>query len=253
MSSEYSALNFALTLVLFGLGPVVVILYSYGALWAYRIRRALMSPLFKERALWVQVVAIFFVVIVSANLLIRYFAPTNFYLSFFQYTLVDAAGIVTLAWIDTTIKMARRSDPLNRNTISWKQLRYVVWAFTFITTTGSLFSVGYLRIDFFTPQGTGGAFVSGSFGWVLFGFIALILSYRRSRDPTLREHLKWFGLFVFLLFIVGTILSGDILVFRISAEVLLAVAAYFLYRGVKSLAPFSNAPLERNLSAPGSP
>jgi hypothetical protein len=234
---------------LYILGAIVVALYAYGAIWARRIGRALMTPLFKERAKWVEVVAIVFAILVASNLSIRLIDPTNFYLSFLEYCIVNVAGIVTLAWIDTTIKVSRRSDPMNRNTIKWKQLRYVVWFFTFVTTGGALFSVWFFHANFFTGAGNGGAFVSGSFGWVLFGFIALLLSYRRSRDPTLKEHLKWFGLFLFLLLIVDTVLSGEIDLFRIIGEVLLAVDAYFLYRGVKSLAPNSRAPLEDKINA----
>jgi hypothetical protein len=245
MSSDASTLVIIEAAIQFALGVVVVAAYSYGAIWAFRIRKALMSPLYKQRARWVGVVAIFFAVLIASNLLIKAFAENNFLLSLLEYSITDAAGIVTLAWIDTTIKVARRSDPLNRNTIKWKQLRYVIWAFTFITTAGSLFTVVYFRVNFFTsPNGTSGAFVSGSFGWVLFGFIALVLSSRRSRDPILQEHLKWFGLFLFVLFLVDTVLSHNVYGFILASEALLALDAYFLYRGVKSLAPFSRVPLE---------
>jgi hypothetical protein len=252
MSSDPSVLDFIVSIVLFALGAVVVAMYSYGAVWAFRIRRALMSPLFRERARWVGVVGLFFAILVASNLLIRAFAVNNFYLSFLEYCITNAAGLVTFAWIDTTIKMARRSDPLNRNTLKWKQLRYVIWTFTFITTAGSLFSVAYMRLNFFSSAGASGDFVTGAFGWVLFGFIALVLSYRRSRDPILKEHLKWFGLFLFVLFVVDTVLSKDILGFIIADEALLALDAYFLYRGVKSLAPFSKAPLEQMPISPAS-
>jgi cell division protein FtsW (lipid II flippase) len=206
-----------------------------------------MSPLFKDRARWVGVAAVTFAAVVSSNLLIRFFAPDNFYLNFLEYCIVDTAGIVTLAWIDTTIKVARRSDPLNRNTFHWKQLRYFVWFFTFLTTAGSLFSVLLFRANYFNaPGGNGGAFIAGSFGWVFLGLIALYLSFRRSRDSILREHLKWLGLFLFLLLLVDTVLSRDFLAFRIADEALLALDSYFLYRAAKSLAPLSTAPLAPN-------
>src|SRR5579864_505990 len=112
------------SVLLFALGALVIGLYAYSAVWAFRIRRALMSPIFKDRAGWVGIASLNFAILVSSNLLIRFFAPNDFYLSFLLYCIVDAAGIVTLAWIDTTIKLARRSDPLNRNTFLWKQLRY---------------------------------------------------------------------------------------------------------------------------------
>src|SRR5579875_1924043 len=109
-TSSSSLLIFIAEILLFALGAVVVALYAYGAIWAFRIRGALMTPLYRERALWVGVV---FTTLIASNLLIRLLDPTNFYLSLFQYCIVDAAGIVTLAWIDTTIKLARRLDPLN--------------------------------------------------------------------------------------------------------------------------------------------
>ena len=249
LSSDFLLL--AAVAVLYVLGAVVVALYAYGAVWAFRIRDALMTPLYRSRAQWVGVVAIFFAILVSSNLIIRLAAPDNFYLSLLEYCIVDVAGIVTLAWIDTTMKLARRLDPLNRNTFKWKQLRILIWVFTFLTTFGSLFAVIYFRSNFFAPGGSAGNFIGGSFGWVLLGFIALILSYRRSRDPILKEHLKWFGLFLFVLFIIDTVLSKEIDAFRIAGEVLLALDAYFLYRGVKSLAPLSRVPLESGTSGSG--
>src|ERR1700693_6038928 len=97
-------LGFGGFILLFALGALVVVLFGYGAVWAFRIRRALMSPLFKDRARWVGIAALTFAILVSSNLLIRFLAPDNFYFGFLLYCVVDAAGIVTLAWIDTTIK-----------------------------------------------------------------------------------------------------------------------------------------------------
>ncbi|MFI5422304.1 MAG: hypothetical protein ACHQ1H_15180, partial [Nitrososphaerales archaeon] len=213
------------------LGVFVGGLYLYSAVWAIRIKNALMSPLFRDRARWVGITALTFVILISANLVIRFLAPENFYLSFLLFFIVDAAGIVTLIWIDIAIKLARRSDPLNRNTFRWKQLRYFVWFFTFLTTIGSLVSVAYLHSNYFNAtQGTGGAFIAGSFGWVFLGLLALYLSFRRSKDPILKDHLKWLALFLFTLLIVDTVLSGHNAIFQIADLALLAVSAYFLYR-----------------------
>ena len=86
--SPSDLIGLAAFVVLFALGAVVIVLFAYGAVWAFRIRRALMSPLFQERALWVGVVAITFGVLVSSNLLIRYFASDNFYLTFSSIALL---------------------------------------------------------------------------------------------------------------------------------------------------------------------
>jgi hypothetical protein len=228
-------LSLAALITLFALGALVIGMYLYSSVWAFRIRRALMSPLYRDRARWVGIAGLTFAILVSSNLLIRFFAPNNFYLSFLLYCIVNAAGIIILIWIDITIRLSRRLDPLNRNTFLWKQLRYLVWFFTFVGTFGALFSVIYGLVNYFDEaNGNGGAFVAGSFGWVFFGFLALYLSYRRSKVPVLREHLKWLGLFLFLLLIVDTVLSGGFFVFRIADLTVLAIDAYFLYRAVKS-------------------
>lgn len=252
MSSDITSLILVGSAVLYALGAVVTVLYLYGALWSSRIREALTSPLFKDRAKWIEIIAIFFAILVSSNLLIRFLAATNFYLGFLEFCIINAAGIVTFAWVDTTVRFARRSDPLNRNTLKWKQLRLFIWFFTFVEAAGSLASVAIFQINFFNSSSSGGAFITGSFGWVFFGFIALALGYRRTKDVTLKEHLKWFGLFLLVLFIVDTILSAQLLEFRIAQEILLGVDAYFLYRCVKSLAPYSRAPLEREIANPDS-
>src|SRR5579864_3958594 len=110
--SASDILGLVTSILLFAFGAIVFGFYIYSAVWAFRIRRALMSPLFKERARWVGIAAITFALLVSSNLLIRFFTPDNFYLGLLEYCVVDTAGIVMLVWIDITIKVARRSDPL---------------------------------------------------------------------------------------------------------------------------------------------
>ncbi len=78
MPAPYEPITFLLAILLFALGTVVVALYVYGAFWAFKIRNGLISRLYRDRALWVGTVAIFFVVLVSSNLLIRSLArPTS--------------------------------------------------------------------------------------------------------------------------------------------------------------------------------
>ena len=154
------------------------------------------------------------------------FASDNFYLSFLEYCIVDTAGIVMLAWIDTTIKVARRSDPLNRNTFLWKRLRYFVWFFTFLTTAGSLFSVIFLHVNYFnTPGGNGGAFIAGSFGWVFLGFLALYLKLPAIERSNSEGTSQMARVIPVLLLIIDTVLSQDFLAFRIADEALLAIDA----------------------------
>src|SRR6266571_3609301 len=86
---------------------------------------------------------------------------------------------------------------------------------------------------------------------MLFAGPALLLSGSRSKDSTLRRHLKWFGLFVLSLFAA---VVGGFSLYLIHAVVIPIVgfvvgytpfifAAYCLYRGARSLVPIGHLQL----------
>jgi uncharacterized BrkB/YihY/UPF0761 family membrane protein len=45
---------------------------------------------------------------------------------YFGIAFVLTGFIILFVWIDATIRVARRSDPLHRNTIHWTAIRYLV-------------------------------------------------------------------------------------------------------------------------------
>jgi hypothetical protein len=236
-----SSLIFAVAIVVLD-----VLVFSYATYWAFAIGKSLVSPLYRRQALWVGAIGIYF----TAFFLFIGLAQTlgiNFTDNIASSIAVGAfiyVGVVTFfVWIDSTIRVARRSDPLRRNTLKWSGLRWVFGFFVFVGTFfGLVFnSTQALNAVQSTP-------LYGTIGIVLLlGSIALIKGGRRSADLVLKAHLRWFGLFA--AFLWGTIGSigplhtaiGDPTVEVVSGT-LFAVAAYFLYRTARSLVPIAQLP-----------
>jgi hypothetical protein len=223
--------------------------FLYGAYWALEIGRALGSPLYSKQALWVGAIGVYF----TAFFVLSAVALALGLPGFGGTTATDIAvgaflyiGVLMFfVWIDSTVKVARRSDPLRRNTLRWSGLRWFLGIFVGVGTLFALaFNIG-TAVDFAhaTP-------LYGPIGGVLFlGAIALLLSARRSGDPILKRHLKWFGLFAVLLWATSGVEGTS--VFRSAANdpfilavsyLVFAVSAYFLYRSARSLAPMAQLP-----------
>ena len=241
-----------------------IILFSLAAYEALTVRRALAVSLYRNQALGVGLVAFSFVLsLLSAIITATYFCPSSCQSSGgsfgepislpFLYFFV----LVLLYWVDSSMRAARRSDPLLRNSLHWSRVRIVAWVLTvgfivlnsayvlyLVIATGlpfdavpnlpPLFSIIEL-VPLYVPVALGATF--------------LPLGTRRSGDRTLRRHLVWFGLFVLLLLatlisFIGLSISvpSDLEALRhaivnYSAFVALNVAGYFLYRSGRFLVP----------------
>src|ERR1700733_5624912 len=98
---------------------VALLVLSYGAYWAFEIRRALAIRLYRSQALGIGLLA------VSVGLAQLYYTGSIFYgwppeltfasILFFAFAL--------FYWTNTSIRAARLSDPLLRDTFRWTRLR----------------------------------------------------------------------------------------------------------------------------------
>jgi len=221
----------------------MAVLYGYGSYWALRLRQALFDRLYRERALQVGTAAAFFTALAVSYFFIGVLGSDNFYLSFLQYLIDDLAAIVTFAWVDSTLIMMRRLDPLRRNTLHWSRVRVVFWALVIISSIGGLVSVVITRAIFFSAEGAQGVLLTGPFGFSTFGFIAVLVNWKRSRPPMLRSHLRWFILYFLSIWIASAATGGTYLAsipaFRTVSALALTVGGYFLYKAAKSLAPLN--------------
>jgi hypothetical protein len=219
------------------LGPLFIglaIIWIYAAYWAFDIRRALSTNLFRNQALGMGLVAIGWLLV-------------NTVYSFGLPTLVEVSSpliavVFSFYWIDTSIFAAQRTDPLQRNTMKWREVRWLLWP-TFVF----LFMLTVL-VQYAPPLSSWQPVWLGILGLPSFLIVAVILaavfarSVLRSKDRTLRRHLRWFGLsFVgfFAILIVTSLIVTGLGGITSDATTIPAftVFAYFIYRSAKSLAP----------------
>jgi len=233
---------------------VAGVILALGAYWAFTIRRVLKSKSSRSEALWLGVACIFLIPLLptptSTDPVIQLIIGVFF---------VAALPLVLLAWIDGTIRTARRSDPLFRDTIGWSKVRFVVWGVTIV-----LIAAYFVLVIIETLTGTVVATVVGVliaapyFPVVLAGSPALLLSARRTGSAIRRTNLKWFGLFA--LFLLASVVTNFIMAPSFAGQsfpsglfyflafkgiyaigynvfqILFIVATYCLYRNARSLA-----------------
>jgi hypothetical protein len=238
MPSEIATIAAVLTVI-------VGAAFSYGAYWAFTIRKALVSEIYRRQALWVGGVGLYFAAVSVFVAFIAASDITGSFLNLVAASFIVVGFIVCFDWVDSTIRVARRSDPLLRDTIHWSKLRY------FIGIAGGVglffnivFNVVFTSSFYSNP---GSPPVVGYIGIVLFlGSIGLLLSGRRSGDMTLRRHLRWFGAGAILLWFSGQVgapwagVTNLPIVVPAVTYSLFGVAAYSLYKSAKSLVPLGH-------------
>jgi hypothetical protein len=212
----------------------------YAAYWALSIRRALVGRIYRNHALWLGTLCILLTVghagNTSTNSIINLAGGISFIILF----------PVLFAFIDTTVRVARRSDPLLRTILRWEKLRIVIWA--------DLVGLEAVIIATIANQAFGSSDL-GNLLWtilIFFPFIAggsaLLIGARRSGDAVLRRSVKWLGAALLLAIvnmlvtsIVSNIPSVSQFDFDYSYPALPGAAAtivsyYALYRSARSLA-----------------
>lgn len=226
------------------------IIWIYAAYWAFDIRRALSTNVFRNQALGMGLVAIGWLLV---NTVYSFGLPT---------TAEVGAPLIVVAlsfyWIDTSIFAAQRTDPLQRNTMRWREVRWLLWP-----TFGLLFTLTLL-VEYSPPLAAWQPVWLGILWLPSFMIPAAILaavfvkSVMRSKDRTLRRHLRWFGLSFVGLF--ATLIITELIVTSLGGIVSDAttssgftVFAYCIYRSAKSLAPLERMGMQaEGETSPGS-
>ncbi len=226
--------------------------FAFASYEALAIRKALAVRLYKSQALGIGLVALALILLTSFQLSVVPFLPPNTgpFGTPINYPFIYFAWLVLFYWIDASIRAARRSDPLLRDTLRWSRVRIAVWtvmvASIILTSSIVLYQVtvtglsifAQLHLPFGGPQGA--LNLLSFFPPVIFGAIYVPLSAYRSKDPTLRRHLAWFGLF--LLSFVALLISFSLPfkeVASLAASEIIVLAGYFLYQSARSLVPLN--------------
>jgi len=233
-------LGFALAVIFGELLPAAVGFYA--AYWAFSIRRELVGRVYRNHALWLGVLCI----LIEAAKPFQSISSTNVTIALLLNLFTIMLLAFVFAFIDSTVVVARLSDPLFRRILHWDRLRIALWCDLGLT---AIFFV-YTAVS---PSFNASAWAILGFPLVLLPFVlgapAVLIGARRSKDPVLRGSLKWFGA-VLLLFLITVLLSFvELAVIGISAydsyysypalafAIPAILGAFFLYRSVMSLVP----------------
>lgn len=236
------------------LGALAVSAVSfYAAYWAFEIRKALAGRLYRSQALGTGLVALIpSVVQIGLTGTFLNVLPNEF-----TYALPVMAALIIFYWIDTSVRAARRSDPLFRDTFRWSKLRFALLTLIIITLIYGSLNVSYDALNDITgfttatPLAPSGYFFIFIIAPILIPLItaAVVLPVAglRSKDPILRKHLQWFAFFALSLV---TITIGLSILFYNPLQSLLIqdlgtiIGGYCLYRSARSLAPINRLSLD---------
>jgi hypothetical protein len=165
--------------------------------------------------------------------------------------------VVVMAWIDATVKVAKKSDPFEQDALHYSVVRYIWFLATAVPVAlGLALDPVSLVISVSVALPTAVQLIGYSPYAVsfIFGTLFILSSARRSRDKTFHTHLRWFSFF--LLFITTTFIVTAVLKFYFGGNyqligaggvatyvqfiVLFTAAGYCLFRSAGSLALTTN-------------
>lgn len=238
MLSTYDILGFVIL-------TATLIIYGYAAFSAFAIRRRLFERLYRSQALGIGSVTLLFLAYsVFSQLVSNNFSALHVVL---YLAILYIIFVGTFYWIDTSVRTARLSDPLLRDSLRWRRLRIVLWGYDLLAI---VFTFSYLAYAQFVAGGISqgpppvlilfGAVFAPVFITVLSGFVVIPIVIRRSRDKSLRRHLEWFGLYTAIFFVDVVVLgfgTPPSVQKNLMEYAILAVAGYLLYRSGRSLVP----------------
>ena len=158
-------------------------LAAYAAYWSFDLRRALKVRAYSRQMLLVGSFTIYGVVLLALFYLVYFIAPNlqNSPILGFQSALYIFLPPIIFAWLDSSLRVGRRSDPLLRDSFRWSKLRMVLWPLLLLSL------IGYLV--------QGNLSVIGLLSYVILAVsvVPLIVTARRSGDRYYRRSLEWFG------------------------------------------------------------
>jgi drug/metabolite transporter (DMT)-like permease len=247
MVNDTELFSFAVALLVTGI-------LLYGSYWAFAIRRVRTSNLYKRQALSVGAVGVYYGILWIASPFTDQLAPRNVTSFAISAIAFFVGGILIFYWIDQSIRVARRSDPLRRDTFHWTKMRTAIWGLIVLDVV--VLATLYGRMESGAQNLTiveNIPFLALFLVTFLIASPALFVAARRSRDPTLHQNLRWFALFVLLVlaytesgylsYVLGVPNSASGTYFLISSAIgliitiLPIIGAFALYRSAKSLAP----------------
>lgn len=198
---------------------------AFAAYRALSSRRALVSGVYRSRALWTGMGAIIILAFESLQIIGEnslgpgYFTLLEVDITYFVLTIVGI--IVIFSWIDSTILVALDMDYFHRDSLHWRGFRKYLWVTVLAAAIAQAFA---------STQAGEIAIVVLLGVPVVYSAVALGVGSGRVFDETMRRYVKWM---VFLVAALALELLTTAINFDLNFPIV--VFAYFLYRAAGSL------------------
>ena len=213
---------------------VIVYFAARAGYMALTVRNALFVKLYRNQGLSISIAAVATCLLTLVGLVIspasasNQTAPTSGPGQVLGPLVLFGLYLALFYTVDTFARVARRSDPLLRDTLHWNKVRGVVWAL-------DLLAIAYVvAFGIVTSQETM-VFIFPIVIPLVSGVLLISANLRRTRDPALRRHLTWLGPFFLLSFVAFFIAFGSA---PLSGLAWIA-AAFCLYKSARSLVPLN--------------
>jgi len=217
---------------------------AYVAYWSLGLKRALRVRAYSRQALIVGLFSGYGTLLFFLFYLDYFLAPNllNSPVGTLQEALYAVLPPLTFAWIDSSVRVGRRTDPLLRDPLRWSKVRLVLWPLLLLSLLG------------FFPLRSG---VNGIaiLSFVLLGISVLpvLMAASWSGDRYYRRSLEWFGFALAMLVVqnigfdtlmpglgTGIVNSSSGFIWSILANfVLVPVLFYGIYMCARSLVPLN--------------
>ena len=216
---------------------------AYAAYWSLGIGRALKVRTYSRQAIIVGLFSLYGTFLYVLFYIVYFFAPNllNSPVGTFQEALYLVLPPFVLAWIDSGVRVGRKTDPLLRDPLRWSKVRFVVWPLLLLSLIG-----------FYHQGGLNGA---GIFSFLIIGIsiVPILMAANRSGDRNYRRSLEWFGFAVAILVFqnfgfnvlvpelgTGIVFSSSGFVWSFLANfVVVPVLFYGIYKCARSLVPLN--------------
>lgn len=229
---------------------VIAVGYLLAGYWGLTFTRKLVIREYRNQALGVSIVALYFFVIGGAVRGLPVDANSGFFPILANALAEDFGYYALLIYvIYAAVSVAKRSDPYESDTLHFRSLRYVWAAAIFVLIVLALVYDPISVIYTVTAPLTLPALLlaySYEIVFVAYGGAVLFVSASKSRDKSVQRHVKWFGTYVLLFVVIGSVgslwrLTGgnaspySVLIFP-TFLVGQLLQAFSLYKSAKSLA-----------------
>ena len=221
-----------------GVTALFDVLALYAAYLSVSVRRGLVVPVYRGRALWLAAICVLGAAMLTDFGVSSVLTPNYGSSSALREFLYLPPLAAILVWIDRTVNTVIRLDYLRRDVLFWGRLRY---AYGSIAVAGIL--VYYSRYFYPVPDAMTVGFAL-IFSQLIYGMLTLVRGAAVTKDMTFKSHIKWFGLFLFAFIVAGFIyvLTVPETVYLVPNLLAFAASAYCLFRMAKSLVPSGKIP-----------